>query len=93
MGHSHSSVQVLLALGNDPGSNFNITLMPVFTENGLGEFCMREVMVPSSVEVMDGMNATIQVVTSGDPSGGLYNVYPSQPIYLPSNESILAYAL
>ncbi|KAI9697455.1 MAG: hypothetical protein M1836_004733 [Candelina mexicana] len=73
MGHSMSAVQVLLALGNDPGSNFNITLMPIFQEQGLGDFCMKNVMVPSSLNVKDGMNATIQVITNGDPTGGLYN--------------------
>jgi hypothetical protein len=31
---------------------------------------MTGITIPSS---MDGMNATIQVVTNGDPDGGLYN--------------------
>ena len=31
-------------------------------------------MIPSSLGVKDGQNATIQVITSGDPQGGLYNV-------------------
>ena len=31
-------------------------------------------MVPSSLGIKDGDNGTIQVVTNGDPSGGLYNV-------------------
>ncbi|KAI9716767.1 MAG: hypothetical protein M1812_005107 [Candelaria pacifica] len=73
MGHATSAVQVLLALGNNPGSNFNITLMPVLQEQGLGAFCMKNVMVPSNLNVKDGMNATIQVITNGDPNGGLYN--------------------
>ena len=31
-------------------------------------------MVPSSLGIKDGDNGTIQVVTNGDPNGGLYNV-------------------
>ena len=31
-------------------------------------------VVPSNLGIKDGQKATIQVVTSGDPSGGLYNV-------------------
>ncbi|KAL8683488.1 MAG: hypothetical protein Q9186_000528 [Xanthomendoza sp. 1 TL-2023] len=73
MGHDHSAVQVLLALGNDPGSNFNVVLVPTTQEEGLGQFCLNDVKVPQGLEVKDGDNATIQVVTNGDPSGGLYN--------------------
>ena len=69
-----SSVEVFLGLGNDVGSSFNITLVPIFQEQGLGQFCMGGVAVPNSLGVIDGQNATIQVVTNGDPSGGLYNV-------------------
>jgi hypothetical protein len=74
MGHVTSSVEVLLGLGNDVGSSFNITLVPIFQEQGLGQFCMSGVTVPSDLKVTDGQNATLQVVTNGDPSGGLYNV-------------------
>lgn len=93
MEHDHAEVQVLLGLGNDVGENFNITLEPIFLEEGIGQFCMGDVvsldirnpfesaqrlkqwqMVPSSLNIKDGTNATIQVVTNGDPSGGLYNV-------------------
>lgn len=74
MGHTTSSVEVLLGLGNDVGSSFNITLVPIFQEQGLGQFCMSAVTVPSDLNVTDGQNATIQVITNGDPSGGLYNV-------------------
>ncbi len=74
MGHVTASVQVFLGLGNDVGSDFNITLVPIFQEQGLGQFCMSNVMVPSDLKITDGQNATIQVVTNGDPVGGLYNV-------------------
>ena len=37
-------------------------------------------MVPSSLNIKDGTNATLQVVTNGDPNGGLYNVrHPPSP--------------
>ncbi|KAL8802960.1 MAG: hypothetical protein Q9223_006427 [Gallowayella weberi] len=73
MGHDHAAVQVLLALGNNPGSNFNVVLVPTTQEEGIGQFCLSNVKVPQGLGVKDGDNATIQVVTNGDPSGGLYN--------------------
>lgn len=46
-------------------------------------------MVPSSLNIKDGTNATLQVVTNGDPSGGLYNVKPlHSPYLLPSHTQI-----
>ncbi|THY56708.1 hypothetical protein D6C98_03699 [Aureobasidium pullulans] len=75
MGHTSAKVQVLLALGNDPGSNFNITLLPTFQEKGPQNFCIGAgaLQFPTGLNITEGMNATIQVVTNGDPSGGLYN--------------------
>ncbi|KAL8732381.1 MAG: hypothetical protein Q9166_002779 [cf. Caloplaca sp. 2 TL-2023] len=73
LGHDHSAIQVLVALGNDPGSNFNAVLVPTIQEEGLGKFCLSNVMVPESLGVRDGDNATIQVVTDSESSGGLYN--------------------
>lgn len=73
MGHDRANIQVLLSLGNDPGINFNITLLPTIQEQGLGEFCLKNVSVPAGI-AKEGTNATIQVVSNGDPSGGLYNV-------------------
>lgn len=75
LGHTQSAVQVLLGVGNDPGENFNITLLPTIQEQGPGQFCIGAVTIPEGVST-EGMNATIQVVTNGDPSGGLYNVSP-----------------
>ena len=76
MGHTAAKVQVLMALGNDPGSNFNITLLPTVQEQGPQNFCIGAgaLQFPASLNITAGMNATIQVVTNGDPSGGLYNV-------------------
>ena len=74
MGHDTSAMQVLLGLGSDPGSNFNITLHPTFREEGEGNFCLQDLSIPTEMGITDGMEATIQVVTNGDPNGGLYNV-------------------
>jgi hypothetical protein len=72
----HTSVhgEVLLALGNNPGVNYNIVLKPVFLENGPENFCIGDVTLPAGLNITAGMNATIQVSTNGDPSGGLYAV-------------------
>ncbi|KAL8850226.1 MAG: hypothetical protein Q9221_004825 [Calogaya cf. arnoldii] len=73
LGHARSAVQVLVALGNDPGNNFNAVLVPTIQEEGLGKFCFSGVKVPESLGVKDGDNATIQVVTDSHVTGGLYN--------------------
>ncbi|KAA8643400.1 hypothetical protein EYZ11_011320 [Aspergillus tanneri] len=76
LGHSQTAMEVLLALGNDPGSNFNITLRPTFRVEGLGAFCIPDIAFDTSavgLNLTDGMNATIQVQSNGDPSGGLYS--------------------
>jgi hypothetical protein len=81
MGHDEKAVQILLALGDNPGNNFNITLVPTFRQEGLGEFCLPDIQFPSDLGITDGMNGSLQVVTNGDPNGGLYNVRPV-PKYL-----------
>lgn len=43
MGHMQTAFEVLLSLGNDPGDNFNITLMPTFGAKGLGSLCLPQV--------------------------------------------------
>ena len=77
MEHDRAAVQVVLALGETPGDgDFNITVRPIFLEEGIGKFCMGDVSValPSGTNVGDqGLPATLQVITNGDPSGGLYN--------------------
>ncbi|KAF7595006.1 hypothetical protein BBP40_007607 [Aspergillus hancockii] len=75
LGHAQTAVEVLLALGDDPGTNFNITLHPTFRVEGLGAFCLPNVTLDESivgVKLTEGMNATLQVQSNGDPSGGLY---------------------
>ncbi|KAH8601431.1 hypothetical protein B0O99DRAFT_501764 [Bisporella sp. PMI_857] len=75
MGHSQSDIQVTLGLGNDPGTAFNYVLKPTFTETGLGGFCfsIAGASTLAGVNITEGTNATIQVLTNGDPEGGLYN--------------------
>ncbi|KAF2741117.1 hypothetical protein EJ04DRAFT_507531 [Polyplosphaeria fusca] len=70
--HTQTNIKVLLALGDDPGNNYNIVLRPTFAEEGPGNFCLGSVSIPSGLNISSGTNGTIQVVSNGDPSGGLY---------------------
>ncbi|KAE9380167.1 hypothetical protein N431DRAFT_432454 [Stipitochalara longipes BDJ] len=72
MGHIDANVAVYIGFGDDVGSAFNTVVRPTFTEQGLGNFCMTGIKIPGG-SGLEGMNATIQVVTNGDPDGGLYN--------------------
>ncbi|KAH7064984.1 hypothetical protein B0J12DRAFT_734376 [Macrophomina phaseolina] len=72
MGHTETNLQVLLGIGNDPGSAYNIVLRPTFRERGPEDFCMGDIVIPASANLTEGQNATIQVVSNGDPDGGLY---------------------
>ena len=74
LGHDRSLVQVLLGLGNDVGENFNITLLPTVQQEGPGDFCLGNVVVPASLGLREGQNGTLQIVTDSHPNGGLYNV-------------------
>lgn len=77
MGHDQTAVQFLLAVGTEPGTNYNITLRKTFRVEGLGEFCLPGLELSGDVlgrELEDGLNLTLQVVTNGHPSGGLYAV-------------------
>ena len=76
MGHDRSVIQMLLALGNDPGNNFNITLEQTFQQQGEGDFCLPHVQIPSGLGITDGTNGTLQVITDGEGGGGLYIVSP-----------------
>jgi hypothetical protein len=72
----HTSVKgaVYMALGNDPSTAYSIQLKQTFQETGPDNFCIGDVVIPSNLNITAGMNATIQVVTNGDPTGGLYQV-------------------
>jgi hypothetical protein len=75
--HTQTAVSYLLALGSDPSTNYNITLGPTLGATGLGEFCLPNITLNSAVlgvNLTDGLNATLQVVTDGDTGGGLFAV-------------------
>jgi hypothetical protein len=74
MGHDRTVVQMLLALGSNPGDNFNITLEQTFQQQGEGDFCLPTIKLPSGLNLPDGTNGTLQVVTDGEGGGGLYIV-------------------
>lgn len=82
MGHTEANVEVVLALGNSPsGDDFTHILVSTFHEDGPQNFCLGGITVPSVIPdagnttITDGMNGTLQVITSGDDPGqsGLYN--------------------
>ena len=65
---------VYMALGNDPKTAYSIQLKQTFQETGPDNFCIGGITIPSNLNITAGTNATIQVVTNGDPTGGLYQV-------------------
>ncbi|KAF1991651.1 NAC-domain-containing protein [Aulographum hederae CBS 113979] len=69
--HTESRIQILLAMGNNPGEAFNTVLVPTFMEQGPNDFCI-SITIPDNMNITAGTNATLQVVTNGDPDGGLY---------------------
>jgi len=75
MEHPEAKVEVLIAFGNNPtGNDFTRVLVPTVQEVGPQSFCLGDVVIGNSTLSQAGMNATILVMTNGDPSGGLYNV-------------------
>ncbi|KAI9367051.1 hypothetical protein BJX61DRAFT_530263 [Aspergillus egyptiacus] len=75
MGHDQTAVEILLGLGTNPGTNYNVTLRKTFRIEGLGAFCVPAIHLSEEVlgtKLTDGLNFTVQVVTNGHPSGGLY---------------------
>ena len=79
----HSWTYLFVNLGFGPEvTNFNVSLNPdggkLLNETGNGTFCWNQLPVPSSellgLEVTDGLEASIQVVTVGDSGSALYNV-------------------
>ena len=44
LGHDESLVEVLLAVGNDPKDSFNIIWQPILQEEGLGLFCLQNLV-------------------------------------------------
>lgn len=75
MGHEQTHLAVYMAVGSSPGTGFSIVMRPQFVVTGLGDFCMGQISVPAGVNVSDGTQASIQIVSNADGSGGgLYQV-------------------
>lgn len=74
LGHTENLLQILLGIGNDVGDAFNYELLPTIQEIGPGDFCLQRVVIPEGLNITDGTNATIQVITNAHSGGGLYNV-------------------
>ncbi|KAF2712128.1 hypothetical protein K504DRAFT_464223 [Pleomassaria siparia CBS 279.74] len=72
MHHAQTDVAIYLSVGDDPGSNYSVVLRHTFSLEGLGDFCAGMVTIPASLNIPDGTSATIQVVSNGDPDGGLF---------------------
>lgn len=74
LGHTDSLFQVVLAVGNDVGSDFHTVLLPTIHEFGPGEFCLASLPIPADLNITEGTNGTIQVITNSHDGSGLYNV-------------------
>jgi hypothetical protein len=66
-----------------PWSNFNIVLERTFQQEGLDDFCLPDLLVPSNLAIADGANVTLQIVMDGEGGGGLYNVRRCNPVREP----------
>ena len=72
--HDWTYVFINLGLGANV-SNFNYTLTPEFwNATGSGTLCVPELLLPTGLNVTDGTQGSIQVVTVGESGAGLYNV-------------------
>lgn len=79
--HPWTYLFVNLGFGSEV-TNFNVSLNPdggrLVNETGNGTFCWQTVPLPGlemlGVDVKEGMQASIQVVTVGDSGSALYNV-------------------
>lgn len=73
--HTRQLLQVLMAVGNNPGENFNYVVVPTFQQTAPKEFCFGDVTIPriEGVNLTEGSNATLQVISGGG-EGGLYAV-------------------
>jgi hypothetical protein len=63
-----------MALGNAVNS-FNITLQGVYNETGAGVTCLHPgAAAIKALNITEGQNATIQVITTSSTGAALYNV-------------------
>lgn len=74
LGHTENLFQVALAIGNDVGDSFNTIILPTIQEFGPGEFCIAAIPIPADLNITEGTNGTIQVITNSHDGSGLYNV-------------------
>ncbi|RVX66533.1 hypothetical protein B0A52_09818 [Exophiala mesophila] len=72
LGHTENLFQIVLSIG-DEGDNFHHVILPTIQEFGPGDFCLPNVVIPSDLNITDGTNGTIQVITNAHSGGGLYN--------------------
>ncbi|KAF3926285.1 hypothetical protein ABW20_dc0108817 [Dactylellina cionopaga] len=71
--HPQDYIFVNLGLNTEVAS-FNISLTPNFLNNtGNGTLCLPHLPIPAGITVIEGQNATIQVVTVGKTGNSLYN--------------------
>jgi len=72
--HPWTYLFINLGLGANV-TNFNYTLTPQFLNaTGNGTLCLPTLALPTDLKVVDGTQASIQVVTVGDSGSSLYNV-------------------
>ncbi|KAK4096824.1 hypothetical protein N658DRAFT_527458 [Parathielavia hyrcaniae] len=71
--HKWTYIFINLGLGPDVG-NFNYTLTnPFWNSTGNGTLCVPKLALPADLPIMDGSQASLQVVTVGDSGNALYN--------------------
>jgi hypothetical protein len=72
--HPWTYVSFNLGLGSNT-STFNISLNPMLlNETGNGTICIPKWTLPADLGIVDGDEASLQVITIGDSGTALYNV-------------------
>ncbi|KIW90059.1 uncharacterized protein Z519_09490 [Cladophialophora bantiana CBS 173.52] len=85
--HPWTYVAFNLGFGSDIAT-FNISLNPMLlNETGNGTICIPKWTLPADLGVVDGMDASLQVITIGDSGTALYNC---ADIRFSANATILA---
>lgn len=98
--HPWTYLFVNLGFGSEV-TNFNVSLNPdggrLVNETGNGTFCWETVPLPGAqalgVTVVEGTEASIQVVTVGDSGSALYNVSSVKPPAFPESLSFASLQL
>ena len=73
--HKWEYLFINIGLGTEyPVTNISLTNDGPLNITGSGELCVPEFKLPNGVTVVDGQNATIQVVTTSNTGTALYNV-------------------